>query len=61
MNSKLAVFFKLFVTNLDETTYDNYRELDDIHLQHDWQTTHTVRNANIESRLSTVGVDLSVD
>ena len=30
------------VTNLDETTYDNYEEFDNICLQHDWQTTDPV-------------------
>ena len=40
---KLAVFFKSSVTSLDETTNDNYREFDKIHLQQDWQTTDSVR------------------
>ena len=34
---------KSVVTNVDETTYDNYREFDNIHLQHDSQTTDSIR------------------
>jgi len=30
---KLPVFFKLIVTDINETTYDSYREFDNIDLQ----------------------------
>ena len=38
---KLPVVLKQ--SNLDETTYDNYREFDNICLQHDRQTTASVK------------------
>lgn len=57
---KISDFFfsnKSVVTNVDETTYDNYREFDKIHLQHDWQTTDSVKERQHQKQTITVGID----
>ena len=41
---KLLVFCRLITTNLDQSTQENSREFDiNIRLQHDWQSTDSVR------------------
>ena len=40
---EVTSLFQINFANPDETRYDNYREFDNIHLQHDSQTTDSIR------------------